>query len=410
MSNINMEMPLVSIVIPVYNGADYLGEAIDSALKQSYSNCEILVVNDGSTDDGRTEQVALSYGDKIRYFSKENGKVSTALNLGIKEMRGEYFAWLSHDDLFYPDKIEKQVKVLQETGVHVAVASCNYFMDNGTLIPVELTKFYDKHYLETSVFPVIHGVIQFGGVLLHRCVFEKYGLFREDLFTTQDYEFLFRILRKEACVYTEDIVNGVRCHPQQDTNTSAYVEKEKDEMYAMFLSELTEEEQIKIYGSSYNFYYQILVRIMTLRNAEKSFSLCTGKLAKNEKIVEDKTEKNENIYIYGAGRRGKSFLFDLRCRGIGVQGFLDKNSGLKGTDIDGVTCYSLDEVNHLPCSRKIIIAGEYRDEMAKALQNRGITDYQYKEDYEQEHNMIQVAPAMDKVSYWIGKYIENGWK
>ena len=86
MSNINMEMPLVSIVIPVYNGADYLGEAIDSALKQSYSNCEILVVNDGSTDDGRTEQVALSYGDKIRYFSKENGKVSTALNLGIKEI------------------------------------------------------------------------------------------------------------------------------------------------------------------------------------------------------------------------------------------------------------------------------------------------------------------------------------
>lgn len=123
----NKNLPLASIVIPVYNGADYLKEAVDSALGQTYPNCEVIVVNDGSADGGRTERAALSYGDRIRYFSKENGKVSTALNLGLKNMRGEYFAWLSHDDVFYADKIEKQIQAMERSGRRMAAASCNFF-------------------------------------------------------------------------------------------------------------------------------------------------------------------------------------------------------------------------------------------------------------------------------------------
>lgn len=66
-------LPLVSIVIPVYNGDNFLSEAIDAALSQTYPNIEIIVVNDGSRDDGATERVALSYGERIRYFNKSNG-------------------------------------------------------------------------------------------------------------------------------------------------------------------------------------------------------------------------------------------------------------------------------------------------------------------------------------------------
>ena len=88
MYNNNIFNPLVSIVIPVYNGANYVSEAIESALKQTYKNIEIIVVNDGSTDN--TEKIVKKYGDKIRYFYKENGGVASALNLGIKNMKGEY--------------------------------------------------------------------------------------------------------------------------------------------------------------------------------------------------------------------------------------------------------------------------------------------------------------------------------
>ena len=83
--------PKVSIIIPVYNGKDYVEEAIDSALNQTYDNKEIIVVNDGSKDN--TEEICLSYKDKIKYYSKENGGVSTALNLAISKATGEYISW-----------------------------------------------------------------------------------------------------------------------------------------------------------------------------------------------------------------------------------------------------------------------------------------------------------------------------
>ena len=106
------EYPLVSVVIPAYNASDYLAEAIDSALAQTYKNIEIIVVNDGSGDNGATEQVAVSYGDKIRYFYKKNGGCASALNYGINVMRGDYFSWLSHDDLYLPAKVENLLKLV----------------------------------------------------------------------------------------------------------------------------------------------------------------------------------------------------------------------------------------------------------------------------------------------------------
>ena len=118
--------PLVSIVIPVYNGSNYMREAIDSALAQTYSNIEIIVVNDGSNDGGATRDIALSYGDKIRYFEKENGGVSTALNLAIKNMRGQYFSWLSHDDVYLPEKVQTEIDALRKAGDMSRVVYSNW--------------------------------------------------------------------------------------------------------------------------------------------------------------------------------------------------------------------------------------------------------------------------------------------
>jgi glycosyltransferase involved in cell wall biosynthesis len=83
--------PLVSIIIPVFNGSLFMKEAIDSALNQTYANCEVIVVNDGSTDEGKTAHIARTYGTRIRYFEKPNGGCGSALNVGIANMRGAYF-------------------------------------------------------------------------------------------------------------------------------------------------------------------------------------------------------------------------------------------------------------------------------------------------------------------------------
>src|SRR5574344_1452707 len=104
----NKNQYLVSIIIPVYNGSNYLKEAVESALEQTYKNIEIIIVNDGSNDNGITSKIAQSYVKNypktVKYFEKENGGVSTALNLAIKQMKGSYFSWLSHDDIYLPNK------------------------------------------------------------------------------------------------------------------------------------------------------------------------------------------------------------------------------------------------------------------------------------------------------------------
>ena len=102
----------VQIIIPVFNGENYVKDAIESALNQTYKNIEVLVVNDGSTD--ATEKICKSYGNKIQYFYKENGGVSSALNLAISQMKGEFFSWLSHDDLYYSNKIEEQINYINK--------------------------------------------------------------------------------------------------------------------------------------------------------------------------------------------------------------------------------------------------------------------------------------------------------
>src|SRR5690606_15704202 len=108
----NQFHPKISIVIPVYNGTNYMREAIDSALAQSYDNKEIIVINDGSNDNGKTLALAQTYGNKIRLSDKPNGGVASALNTGIESATGEYISWLSHDDVYPADKLEKQVTYL----------------------------------------------------------------------------------------------------------------------------------------------------------------------------------------------------------------------------------------------------------------------------------------------------------
>ncbi len=120
-----LKAPLVSIIMPVYNGAKYLGAAIDSALAQTYKNIEIIVINDGSDDGGATAAVISSYGDRIIALYQDNGGVSSALNLGVSKMKGEYFSWLSHDDTLAPEYVERQLDFITKHNIDDnTVVSC----------------------------------------------------------------------------------------------------------------------------------------------------------------------------------------------------------------------------------------------------------------------------------------------
>lgn len=269
----------VSIVIPVYNGSNFIKTAIDSAINQTYDNKEILVINDGSTDNGKTERIALSYGNKIRYIKKENGGVASALNLGIKEAKGEYISWLSHDDIYKPYKLQKQIDILSK----IEDKNTILFSDV-ELIDEDGDIFYTTHYaanigkdkLCQGIYPVIKGAVNGCSTLISKECFEKVGTFNENLKTTNDYEMWIRLFSEFKSYLIEEPLIQYRVHKNQDTNKSPYFIEESNNLWIDIINSLTEEKihewgfepfniymdiYFQMYNSKYNKAYPVAYNI-----------------------------------------------------------------------------------------------------------------------------------------------------
>jgi glycosyltransferase involved in cell wall biosynthesis len=212
--------PLVSIVIPVYNGSNYMRCAIDSALGQDYDNIEVIVVNDGSTDD--TDEIAKSYGDKIRYFAKENGGVSTALNLAIRNAKGEYISWLSHDDYYLPNKVSRQIEELGKLESREKILICGGCTCQDLLSNNEVN-FVVPNYYKNVVLEKIDALIIMYAGLVHICsflipieAFYKVGFFDPELHAVQDFYLWFQFIdRGYLFFYIPEILMIGRIHKEQ---------------------------------------------------------------------------------------------------------------------------------------------------------------------------------------------------
>ena len=261
--------PKVSIVIPVYNGSNYLKEAIDSALAQTYKNIEVIVINDGSKDEGKTDAICKSYGNKIRYFKKENGGVASALNMGIEKMKGEYFSWLSHDDVYYPDKIEKQIEFLseQENRDNIIPYASYELIDEDSQT---LEKVWQDHDLlvEKPEYAFLRGRINGITLLIPRKAFDQHGKFDENLKCTQDYDMWMRIARGYKFVHMDEIFTKTRIHAMQDSNKHPSVVKEGDVLWIKMMEALTSSDRIRLEGTEYNFYREMKLFLETNTNYE----------------------------------------------------------------------------------------------------------------------------------------------
>lgn len=213
--------PLVSIVIPVYNGSNYMREAIDSALAQTYKNIEIIVVNDGSTDNGETERIALSYGDKITYYKKENGGCASALNYGISKMNGQWFSWLSHDDVYFPDKVRSTVEQMKKLDdPENTIICCGSMSINANGNEVISRKSATAPTLRT---PQQQLHIFMGGAALNGCALliprqalHSVGAFRTDYTYILDWLYWVELsLQKYSFYFFPDVLVKNRKHRQQ---------------------------------------------------------------------------------------------------------------------------------------------------------------------------------------------------
>ena len=184
-----MEHPLVSVIIPVYNGERYLAEAIESVLAQTYRLIEIIVVNDGSVDG--TADIARSYKE-VRYIYQTNQGHGAAMNAGIKIAQGEFIAFLDADDLWTPNKLSVQIGyLLEHPDVGYVIARMQNFLEPGAQLPPRITK--DLSLTDYAALCV-------GTLVARKTIFDQVGDFDNSYEHAKDVDWFVRA--KEAGIHT----------------------------------------------------------------------------------------------------------------------------------------------------------------------------------------------------------------
>ena len=175
------EQPLVSVIIPVYNGARYLRACLESVFAQTYRPFEVIVVNDGSADDSGV--IAQSFPD-VHYIQQSNQGVAAARNNGIEAARGEFYAFLDQDDLWKPEKLKLQIEYLQShPEIGYTLTQQQFFLEPGATLPPWFRK---------ELLAAVHTGWVLGTLVVRRATFEQVGNFAIGYSAANDSDWFFR--------------------------------------------------------------------------------------------------------------------------------------------------------------------------------------------------------------------------
>ena len=207
--------PVVTVIIPAYNTARYIGETLDSVFAQTFRDCEVIVVNDGSPDTPDLEAVLEKYRNQIRYIKQDNRGAAGARNTGMRHARGQFLVFVDGDDIWLPDFLADLLDFFEKNpSVDMACGDCVYFGDPEW----EGTSWQSLHPLESPVtfeelLPTHGGACMFVA-LLRKDIALKVGFFEEKLRILEDYHYWMRLVYHGGkLAYVPKILGKRRMHP-----------------------------------------------------------------------------------------------------------------------------------------------------------------------------------------------------
>ncbi len=241
----------VSVVIPTFNRKKFISQAIDSVMRQTLSDYEIIVVDDGSTDG--TQNILSSYRDKIKYFNTDHGGPAHARNIGMRSAKGEYISFLDSDDLYYSYKLELQVSILEKfPNIGMVCTEASAFDDHGYWDEFHLKKYhrsafekdnfsYEKIFTENVLLNDLdlklcnwgnkrvyigdifdhyfqNLMMMSPSVMFRRSILDAVGLQNEHYSLFEEYDFLLRICKKYKVAFIDVPTYKVRYHDGQMSN------------------------------------------------------------------------------------------------------------------------------------------------------------------------------------------------
>lgn len=205
--------PLVSVIIPVYNGARFLRAALESVFAQTYRPIEVIVVDDGSIDDSGA--IAQSF-PAVHYIRQVNQGVAAARNVGLEAAHGEFFAFLDQDDLWTPDKLKLQVDhLLKNPELGYTLTQQQFFLEPGTALPA----WFRKELLAT-----VHTGWVLGTLLVRRTTFKTVGNFATGYTAANDSDWFFRAKAAEVpMAVVPELLLRKRVHEANDSGRAREV-------------------------------------------------------------------------------------------------------------------------------------------------------------------------------------------
>jgi glycosyltransferase involved in cell wall biosynthesis len=221
-----LEKPVISIVMSVFNGGNFLAEAIESIQNQSYKNFEFIIINDGSGDNSL--DIIKKYQEedsRIIILNQNNMGLTKSLNRGIEQSRGKYIARQDADDISYLDRFEKQIEFV-ESKKNCMVCSSNYEVINnlGEIISSRIQS--TKKFI--WIYFLLGNQVAHGTALIDKKLFEKIGYYDESLCCSQDYDLWMRALNyNKYCIsFVDSILYKYRDHESNISNTKTLKQKE----------------------------------------------------------------------------------------------------------------------------------------------------------------------------------------
>ncbi len=206
-------MPKVSVIIPTYNCAQYITESIDSVLNQTYKDYEIIVVDDGSTDN--IKEILVTYTSKIKYIYQENSGPSKARNTGILNSNGQYIAFLDADDIWEPTKLEKQLPLFERDHMTSLVFCFTKHVDiNGNVFFIDE---YDSGWKGYAANRLLLRPLATSSVLIKKNNLQKVGVFDEKLLFSEDNDLFLRIAARFRFNFVSEALIKKRVHNQNLT-------------------------------------------------------------------------------------------------------------------------------------------------------------------------------------------------
>ncbi|MCK5311333.1 MAG: glycosyltransferase [Desulfobacteraceae bacterium] len=200
--NNNIDLPVVSVVIPTYNRKDIISRAIESVYNQIYKNYEIIIVDDGSTD-GTVDYLKEHYNNKIHYVFQKNRGASSARNKGISKAKGKYIAFLDSDDEWVDTKLETQVAFLKKNPEIALLCGKTYRSDNIKKVNTPLTEEITGN-LFTTLYS--HSFVSTPTVIVKKEILDQVGAFDLNYKSAEDFDLWLKITHEYKCAFLPDLV------------------------------------------------------------------------------------------------------------------------------------------------------------------------------------------------------------